>query len=63
MYPKRLAVVLLFLLCWMPLVSAQEKAADEKKPLKNEAPEPRAKDGRKLLTALDLLKTAGVGSP
>ena len=63
MNPKRFALVLLFLLCWMPLVSAQEKAADEKKPLKNEAPEPRAKDGRKLLTALDLLKTAGVSSP
>ncbi|MEK6333802.1 MAG: S9 family peptidase [Acidobacteriota bacterium] len=65
MNPKRFAVVLLFLLCWMPLIAAQEKAtaADEKKPVKSEALEPRAKDGRKLLTALDLLKTAGVGSP
>src|SRR6266849_6278702 len=65
MYPKRFATLMLFLLCCMPLVSAQEKYAspDDKKPAKSEAPEPRAKDGKKLLTALDLMKIAGVSSP
>src|SRR5882672_1709117 len=65
MYHKRFAAILLFLLCWIPLVSAQEKSAspDDKKPARNEAPEPRAKDGKKLLTALDLMKIAGVSSP
>jgi len=65
MKPKRCAAVLLFLLCCMPLVSAQEKSAspEDKKPAKNEAPEPHAKDGKKLLTALDLMKIAGVGAP
>src|SRR5882672_5721088 len=65
MYHKRFAAILLFLLCWIPLVSAQEKSAspDDKKPARNEAPEPRAKNGKKLLTALDLMKIAGVSSP
>jgi dipeptidyl aminopeptidase/acylaminoacyl peptidase len=65
MYPKRLAVILLFLLCWIPLASAQDKSstADEKKPAKTEAPAPRAKDGKKLLTALDLMKVNGVSGP
>jgi dipeptidyl aminopeptidase/acylaminoacyl peptidase len=44
-------------------VSAQEKAPEDKKPPKNEAPEPRAKDGKKLLTALDLMKIAAVSAP
>src|SRR5881397_1710376 len=34
--------------------------ADDNKP---EAPEPRAKNGKKLLTALDLMKVANVGAP
>src|SRR5712692_10218527 len=62
---KRFATTLL-LLCFMaPLSLAQEKPAspDDKKPAKNEAPEPRTKDGKKLLTALDLLKVAGVSAP
>jgi dipeptidyl aminopeptidase/acylaminoacyl peptidase len=65
MNPKRLAVVLLLLLCWIPLVSAQEKSttADDKKPAKTDAPAPRAKDGKKLLTALDLMKVNGVTAP
>jgi dipeptidyl aminopeptidase/acylaminoacyl peptidase len=65
MNPKRFALILLFLLCWMPLVLAQEKPAspDDKKQAKAEAPEPRAKDGKKLLTALDLMKIAGVSGP
>src|SRR5713226_6230830 len=64
---KRLATTLL-LLCFIALASltlAQDKPAspDDKKPAKNEAPEPRTRDGRKLLTALDLLKVAGVSAP
>src|SRR5713226_5944524 len=64
---KRLATTLL-LLCFIALASltrAQDKPAssDDKKPAKNEAPEPRTSDGKKLLTALDLLKVAGVSAP
>src|SRR5712692_3109457 len=64
---KRLATTLL-LLCFIALASltlAQDKPAspDDKKPAKNEAPEPRTKDGKKLLTAVDLLKVAGVSAP
>jgi len=62
---KRFATLMLILLCCMPLVSAQEKSAssDDKKPAKSEAPDPRAKkNGKKLLTALDLMKIAGVSS-
>src|SRR5216684_2105673 len=44
--------------------AAQDKSAStDKKPTKTEAPEPRAKDGKKLLTALDLQKIAGVSAP
>ena len=57
MNAKRFSTALLILLCLMTSAWAQDKAA------KNEAPEPRTKDGRKLLTALDLMKIAGVGSP
>src|SRR5713226_4267796 len=64
---KRFATALL-LLCFMGLASptfAQDKPAspDDKKPAKNEAPEPRTKDGKKLLTAVDLLEVAGVSAP
>src|SRR5712691_11741791 len=62
---KRFATTLL-LLCFLAMTSAaQEKPAspDDKKPAKNEAPEPRTKDGKKLLTAVDLLKVAGVSAP
>jgi dipeptidyl aminopeptidase/acylaminoacyl peptidase len=65
MNPKRCFTILMFLLCCLPLVSAQDKSAapDDKKQTKNEAPEPRAKDGKKLLTALDLMKINGVSGP
>jgi dipeptidyl aminopeptidase/acylaminoacyl peptidase len=67
MNSKRFATGLL-LLCFMAPLSlawAQDKPAspDDKKPVKNEAPEPRTRDGKKLLTALDLLKVAGVSAP
>ena len=61
MYPKRFVNVLIALLALVTLAWAQEKPAqqEDKKP----APEPRAKDGRRLLTALDLIKVAGVSAP
>ena len=67
MNPKRFAITLL-LICLMAPLSlawAQDKPAssDDKKPAKNEAPEPRAKGGGKLLTALDLMKVNAVSSP
>src|SRR2546427_3029055 len=56
MNPKRLSIVLAVLLCLMaPAALAQDKPAQN--------PEPRAKDGRKLLTAVDLLKISVVGGP
>ena len=58
MNPKRFSITLLIFLCLMaPATLAQDK------PAKPDAPEPRAKDGKKLLTALDLLKIAAVGAP
>jgi dipeptidyl aminopeptidase/acylaminoacyl peptidase len=62
---KRFATTLLLLCFIAPLSLAQEKPAspDDKKPAKNETPEPRTRAGKKLLTALDLLKVAGVGAP
>jgi dipeptidyl aminopeptidase/acylaminoacyl peptidase len=58
----RLAFSLVIMLCCVaPAMLAQQEAA--KSAAKNETPEPRAKDGRKLLTALDLMKVAGVSGP
>src|ERR1700730_13034466 len=58
----RLAFCLMILLCCAaPQVLAQQEAA--KPAAKNEAPEPRTKEGKKLLTALDLLKVAAVAGP
>src|SRR5437660_2647095 len=56
-------MVLLWLMATAALVSAQEKTSEDKKPSQNEAPAPRAKDGKKLLTALDLMKINGVSAP
>jgi len=55
MTPKRLVITLSIFLCLISGAAAQEKSAD--------VPEPRAKDGKKLLTALDVLKIRAVGSP
>jgi hypothetical protein len=63
---KRIATTLMVLLCVIApavFVSAQEQTPTDKKPAKNEAPEPRTKDGKKLLTALDLLKINAVSAP
>ena len=61
---KRFSTMLVILLCLMApatLAWAQSAAQEDKQPAKN--PEPRTKDGKKLLTALDLMKVAGVGNP
>ena len=64
MNPKRLSVVLAILLCLMATATVTSaQPASEDKAIKSDAPEPRAKDGRKLLTALDLMKVAGVSAP
>jgi dipeptidyl aminopeptidase/acylaminoacyl peptidase len=66
MNPKRFAIALLMLLCFMTALSPaqdQPAATQDKNPIKTEAPEPRAKDGRKLLTALDLMKISTVSAP
>src|SRR2546422_10837769 len=63
---KRLAIAIWVLLCLIAtavFVSAQEKTAEETKPAKNEAAPPRARDGKKLLTALDLMKINAVSAP
>jgi Tol biopolymer transport system component len=64
MNPKRLALVLMMCLSLVPatFVQAQPARADDKKSEKIE-PEPRAANGKKLLTAVDLLKLNGVSAP
>ncbi len=57
MNSKRVIIILaLVLSATTVLVSAQEKS-------KADPPPPRAKDGKKLLTAMDLMKINNVGSP
>src|SRR6266516_3340687 len=66
MNPKRFVAVLMLIVCAALPALAQEKllaATDDKKSTKNETPEPRAKDGKKLLTAVDLLKINAVSAP
>lgn len=65
MKPKFLVTALTIVLALAMAGAAQDKSAlaTDNKPAKNEAPEPRTKDGKKLLTALDLLKVAGIGAP
>ena len=59
MSPKRLmAIIFLFTLTLSGAVHAQENS----KP-KTDPPAPRAKDGKKLLSAMDLMKINGVGNP
>jgi len=58
MNPKRFITTLLILLSLTLVARGQENS----KP-KPDAPPPRAKDGKKLLTAMDLLKINGVGNP
>jgi dipeptidyl aminopeptidase/acylaminoacyl peptidase len=61
MIPRRFFITLL-VFCFVSSAHFA-LAQDEKKPPTKEVPEPRAKDGKKLLTALALMKINGVGSP
>ncbi|HKE58370.1 MAG TPA: hypothetical protein VKB46_16780, partial [Pyrinomonadaceae bacterium] len=65
MKPDRFALALLFLLLVTitARVQATQAMSDDNKPSRNEAPEPRTKNGKKLLTALDLMKVANIGGP
>src|SRR5436190_2420878 len=65
MNPKRFALVLFACLILMPASRAWAQPApiDSKPVAKTDPPEPRAANGKKLLTAQDLLKVNGVGSP
>lgn len=59
MNPKHFIITLLILLSLTTCVALGQ---DSSKP-KAEPPAPRAKDGKKLLTAMDLMKINGVGNP
>src|SRR6185295_12937844 len=67
MIPKRFTVLLLLSLClsFAGSLRAQESSGSpqSQKSSKSEPPQARAKNGKKLLGALDLMKIAGVGSP
>jgi len=54
MNPKQFIIAISILLCLIATGLAQEKSKSQ---------EPRAKDGRKLLTAADLMKIKSVGNP
>lgn len=66
---KRFAALLFLSLCFAVPAShlrAQEKPAasqEQNKPSKSDVPEPRAKNGKRLLGALDLMKVAAVAAP
>jgi dipeptidyl aminopeptidase/acylaminoacyl peptidase len=62
MNPKRFVTTLLIVYCFL-FFSSFIRAQDDRKPVKNEAPEARARDGKKLLGALDLMKINAVGAP
>src|ERR1044072_2733554 len=67
MIRKRFTVLLFLFLCFSfsGSLRAQELASSpqSQKSSKSEPPQARAKNGKKLLGALDLMKIAGVGSP
>ena len=58
-----LPLVVLLAITLTATVQAKQVAADDNKPVRSEAPEPRAKNGKKLVTALDLMKVATVSAP
>jgi dipeptidyl aminopeptidase/acylaminoacyl peptidase len=58
MNPKRL-IPALFILLFVSAAPAQ----DDKKPAAKDAPAPRAADGKKLLTAMDVMRIRPVGGP
>src|SRR2546421_1922695 len=60
MNPKRITITLTIVLC---LIATAAIRAQENSKAKSDLPEPRAKDGKKLLTATDLLRVNGVTAP
>src|SRR5256714_2361856 len=60
MNPKRFTITLTIVLC---LIATAAIRAQENSKAKSDPPEPRAKDGKKLLTATDLLRVNGVTAP
>src|ERR1051325_791632 len=62
MNPKRFIIALLIVSCCL-LSASFVRGQDDKKTAIKESPEPQAKDGKKLLTAMDLMKINSVGSP
>src|ERR1043166_1379033 len=62
MNPKRFTTALLIISCCL-LSASFVRAQEDKKPATKETPAPRAKDGKKLLTAIDLMKISGVSAP
>jgi dipeptidyl aminopeptidase/acylaminoacyl peptidase len=59
MYPRKFIITISILLCLMATAFAQESS----RPAKSDLPEPRARDGKKLLTAGDAMRIKPVGSP
>ncbi|HEV8371419.1 MAG TPA: S9 family peptidase [Pyrinomonadaceae bacterium] len=53
----------LLVLCAVTLTVTVRATADDNKPASSEILEPRAANGKRLLTALDLMKIANVGTP
>ena len=56
MNPKKTVTFLIALCITSVVIAAQDKS-------KSDLPEPRAKDGKKLLTSMDLMKIKSVGNP
>src|SRR5260370_42160721 len=60
MNPKRFTAFLAISVCCLTFSTLAWAQQEERKPAKQEAPAPRAKDGRKLFAALDLIKVCSV---
>jgi dipeptidyl aminopeptidase/acylaminoacyl peptidase len=60
MIPKRITITLTIVLCLIATVAIRAQENSKAKP---DPPEPRAKDGKRLLTATDLLRVNGVTAP
>src|SRR6185312_10891192 len=65
---KRVSLCLVVLFCWIAtfvlrLGATKLAPSNGSKAIASEVPEPRAKNGKKLLTSLDLMKVAAVSAP
>src|ERR1043166_3079008 len=58
-----LPLVLLLIVTVITTVQVRRASADDTKPAASTVLEPRAKNGKKLLSALDLMKVVNVGAP